>query len=285
MSTLPEGWLAWVRRGLLSRYSPLTLLDEMAGAHIEAGLARQTVLSACQQLLDMPAAQLAEQSYQYERSRIADGNTLMLADKTVPVVFRIAQPDIAVIDGFLSDAECEALICLAADRLVPSTVANLEDGSTQPHQARSSSGMYFSVGENALLDTIEQRLASLTGLPVSHGEGLQMLHYLVGKEYQPHYDYFPEQHAGSQTFLAQGGQRVLTMIMYLNDVEAGGETVFPAVGLKVLPRKGSLLYFSYTNSQGQLDPRTLHGGAPVVRGEKWIATKWVRMHPRTQAQP
>lgn len=66
------------------------------------------------------------------------------------------------------------------------------------------------------------------------------------------------------------------MIVYLNDVEEGGETVFPTLGLSVVPRRGCGLYFEYTNSQRQVDQKTLHAGAPIVRGEKWVLTKWMR---------
>jgi prolyl 4-hydroxylase len=69
---------------------------------------------------------------------------------------------------------------------------------------------------------------------------------------------------------------VSTLIIYLNDVEEGGETVFPESGLSVSPRQGSGLYFEYCNHLGQLDPLSLHAGAPVIAGEKWIVTKWMR---------
>ncbi len=81
---------------------------------------------------------------------------------------------------------------------------------------------------------------------------------------------------GSAVHLAKGGQRVSTMVIYLNDVEEAGETTFPDVGLSVTPKKGAAVYFEYCNSQNQVDPLTLHAGAPVAAGEKWIATKWMR---------
>lgn len=72
--------------------------------------------------------------------------------------------------------------------------------------------------------------------------------------------------------LINGGQRVSTLIMYLNDVVSGGETIFPKIGLSIVPKKGSAaaVYFEYSNSLGQVDPLTLHGGSPVVQGEKWM---------------
>lgn len=71
-------------------------------------------------------------------------------------------------------------------------------------------------------------------------------------------------------------RRVSTLVIYLNDVEGGGETMFPEVGLSVTPKKGSAVYFEYCNSLGQIDPLSLHCGVPVTAGEKWIATKWMR---------
>jgi prolyl 4-hydroxylase len=112
--------------------------------------------------------------------------------------------------------------------------------------------------------------------PVDNGEGFQILHYGVGGEYTPHFDYFPPEQPGSATHISRGGQRVSTLVMYLNDVEEGGETTFPDVGLSVSPRAGSAVYFRYFNGAGQIDPLTLHAGAPVLAGEKWIMTKWMR---------
>ena len=102
--------------------------------------------------------------------------------------------------------------------------------------------------------------------PVENGEGLQILNYKVGGEYKPHFDYFPPGDPGSAVHLAKGGQRVSTMVIYLNDVEEAGETTFPDVGLSVTPKKGAAVYFEYCNSQNQVDPLTLHAGAPWQRG-------------------
>jgi prolyl 4-hydroxylase len=67
-----------------------------------------------------------------------------------------------------------------------------------------------------------------------------------------------------------------TLIVYLNDVVEGGATAFPEIGLSVTPRRGHAVYFEYANSRQQLDGKSLHAGAPVIRGEKWAMTKWMR---------
>lgn len=74
----------------------------------------------------------------------------------------------------------------------------------------------------------------------------------------------------------KGGQRVGTFLIYLNDVAEGGETVFPKVGLSIVPKKGSAIYFHYANEQGQLDRLSVHSSLPVKKGEKWAAAKWIR---------
>ena len=117
-------------------------------------------------------------------------------------------------------------------------------------------------------------MADLMGWPVENGEGLQVLRYRPGAQYTPHYDYFDPTHAGSVTNLLRGGQRVASLVCYLNTPTKGGATVFPELQLEVAPVKGNAVFFSYDRPHPV--SRSLHGGAPVVEGEKWVATKWVR---------
>ncbi len=121
---------------------------------------------------------------------------------------------------------------------------------------------------------LEARIAKLLNWPVENGEGLQVLHYQPGAEYKPHYDYFDPNEPGTPTILKRGGQRVATVIVYLGEPEKGGGTTFPNVNLVVAPKRGNAVFFSYDKPH----PSTLslHGGAPVIAGEKWIATKWLR---------
>jgi prolyl 4-hydroxylase len=135
--------------------------------------------------------------------------------------------------------------------------------------------MFFKLGETPLVRNIEARLAKLLDLPVEHGEGLQVLHYLPGQEYEPHYDWFDPTQPGYAAVTARGGQRIASVVMYLNTPEEGGGTAFPNVGLTVTAQTGSAVYFAYEGG----DTSSLHAGLPVIRGEKWIATKWLRERP------
>ena len=125
-----------------------------------------------------------------------------------------------------------------------------------------------------MVAAIEARIARLLGWPLENGEGLQVLRYGPGAEYKPHYDYFDPAEPGTASILARGGQRVATLIMYLQEPDQGGATVFPDLRLQVVPRRGSAVFFSY--SQAHPCSQSLHGGMPVLAGEKWIATKWLR---------
>lgn len=190
------------------------------------------------------------------------------------VVVSMREPRVVVLAGFLSDEECDALRQLAAPRLARSETVDNSTGGSEVNDARTSAGMFFGRGETALIERIEQRIAALLRWPVENGEGLQVLHYRPGAEYKPHYDYFDPAQPGSATILKRGGQRVGTVVMYLNTPEAGGGTTFPDVHLEVFPVKGHAVFFSYDRAHP--DSRSLHGGAPVIAGEKWVATKWLR---------
>jgi prolyl 4-hydroxylase len=203
-------------------------------------------------------------------------NRIEVSDRCVDVLFALEAPRIILFGGLLSDEECDALIEASRGKLERSSVVNNETGAYDVHPHRTSLGTHFRRGETELVRRIERRIAQLLEFPEAHGEPIQILHYLPGGEYRPHFDYFDPQQPGSDKVLAMGGQRIATLIMYLNDCEQGGATTFPKVGVSVLPKRGNAVYFAYTAPDGALDARSLHGGAPVRGGEKWIATKWLR---------
>jgi len=195
-------------------------------------------------------------------------------DRRVHVVQAMAMPRIVVFGSLLSDAECEELIALARPRLARSLTVATQTGGEEVNQDRTSNGMFFQRGENPLCARIEQRIAELLNWPLEFGEGLQVLHYGPGAEYKPHHDYFDPAQPGTPAILQRGGQRVGTVVMYLGTPRKGGATVFPDVHLEVAPVKGHAVFFSYDRPHPMT--RTLHGGAPVIEGEKWVATKWLR---------
>ncbi len=195
-------------------------------------------------------------------------------DRTVDVLVSMALPRLVVFGNLLSGEECDALIAAAAPRLARSLTVATDTGGEEVNADRTSAGMFFTRGEDPLVQRIEARIARLLDWPLDHGEGLQVLHYPPGAEYKPHYDYFDPAEPGTPTLLRRGGQRVATLILYLNTPEQGGGTVFPDVHMEVAAQRGNAVFFSYDRPHP--DTRSLHGGAPVLAGEKWIATKWLR---------
>ncbi|KAK6258136.1 hypothetical protein SCA6_012610 [Theobroma cacao] len=202
------------------------------------------------------------------------------------------EPRAFIYHNFLSKKECEYLIQLAKPHMEKSTVVDSETGKSKDSRVRTSSGTFLARGRDKTIRNIEKRIADFTFIPVEHGEGLQILHYEVGQKYEPHYDYFMDEFNTKN-----GGQRIATVLMYLSDVEEGGETVFPAAkgnisavpwwnelsecgkgGLSVKPKMGDALLFWSMKPDASLDPSSLHGGCPVIRGNKWSSTKWIRVN-------
>ena len=195
-------------------------------------------------------------------------------DRHVHVLSTQLNPRIVVFGDLLSEDECAALVEEARPRMARSRTVATKTGGEEVNVDRTSDGMFFARAESPLIARIEARIARLLRWPVENGEGLQILHYGPGAEYKPHYDYFDPGEPGTPTILKRGGQRVATLVMYLSEPARGGGTVFPDVHLEVAPKRGNAVFFSYERPHPST--RTLHGGSPVIDGEKWIATKWLR---------
>jgi prolyl 4-hydroxylase len=280
---LSTGLRNWITDNLRRGNSPAAMAEVLVKQEFEAHIARGLVEAfasahAAGTALPEHSVKLdvAAPEYQYEPPRIAAGNVLRAPDAEIRVLQRLERPIIVLLEGVLSRCECERLIELARPRLQRSTVVDPRTGSNTVADYRNSEGMFFRVGETPFIAQLDQRLAALMNWPLENGEGLQVLRYSSGGHTAPHFDFLIPSNGTNSDSIARSGQRMCTLIVYLNDVPAGGETVFPAVGLAVTPRRGNAVYFEYTNSRMQVDQRSLHAGAPVTQGEKWVMTKWMR---------
>lgn len=269
---LPSEWQVWLRDNVdkgCSDNSILTLMLKNGFKLPVATTALEEVRSGDVSLLERVVQ--ARPCVAIEHNRIAcEGG------HEVRVLTHMKEPYVVYFEHVLTDEECDEMVSLSDSKLEESTVIDMALGTAVPHAHRTSTGCSFKRGELPLIERIEQRLATLVNWPVDHGEGLQILRYENGGEYRAHYDFFDPAHAGSQKHIAQAGQRVGTVIMYLSDVEEGGGTTMPTIGFEVRPRKGSALFFCNVDGYGEVDSMTLHAGVPVVKGVKYIATKWLR---------
>lgn len=195
-------------------------------------------------------------------------------DRRVQVLLSLQHPQLVLFGNLLSDAECEQLIADAQPAMARSRTVAQQPDSAEITPDRTSFGMFYTRGQTPVVARLEARIAKLLNWPTEHGEGLQILNYHPGAEYKPHYDYFNPSEPHSAAHLARGGQRVGTLLIYLNDVPNGGCTYFPESQLRIHPRKGHAVFFAYPTPEAHT--LTLHAGDPVIQGEKWLATKWLR---------
>lgn len=259
-------WQQWVVRNIERGVLEGSLIDA----------ATREIRAAWAQRNEGLRARSESQGYHYETAPTPQTRSVRIADRDISVLMNMEEPRIVLYGNVLSPEECETLIALASPKMTPSQTHDRATAQLVVKDFRSSNGCFFKRAENELIERLEQRLSDLTQWPVENGEGLQILQYRQGGEYRAHFDFFPPESPTSQLSLTNGGQRVATLIVYLNTVEDGGETYFPKLDLKIKPLQGNALYFSYTNTNNELDRMTLHGGAPPTHGEKWIVTKWMR---------
>ena len=261
----------WLKTSVEGGHGRDALLQSLCAAGYRKDFARRAVDFAWARFGAAPAP--AQTSSELPA---ASPNSIVTADRRVDILAALDAPRVILFGDLLAAEECDALIAASRVKLTRSTVVDPKTGAYNAHPDRTSSGTHFERAENEVIARLERRISELVAVPIENGEPIQVLRYLPGAEYKPHWDYFDPSHPGNAKVLALGGQRVATLVMYLNDVESGGSTVFPEIGLDVLPRRGNAVYFAYATEDGQLDRRTLHGGSPVIAGEKWIATKWLR---------
>ena len=283
----------WIAHNLGRGVPASAIVSELKAHRTEPQLAHAMVASVAQALATgapLPDGKLVLRTRAAEIPTMQDGfvpdadllpaqPSIALPDRRIRMLARLERPRLALLSDVLSAEECRQLMAAARPRLAASQVVDPTTGKDMAKPHRSSLGMFFRPRETPLVERIEQRIAVLTGHPAGHGEGLQILRYPAGTESTPHFDYLLPSNEANRESLARSGQRVATFILYLNDVPAGGETVFPQAGWSFVPRQGHAVYFQYGNQAGQVDPASLHAGAPVREGEKWIATKWIRNRP------
>jgi len=197
--------------------------------------------------------------------------------------FHISVPcyDIMEIEDFLTSEECDKIIELASTRLEPSRVYT-DNSDLHDTENRKSDQAWLLNDYDPLVHKISQKVAEYSGYPIENQEDLQVVHYEPGGFFKPHYDACE----GTKDFCKRmdgiAGPRLWTYIIYLNDDLEGGETLFPYLNKKVIPKKGKCAIFQSSDDNGKLIRQSLHGGEPVTKGIKWICNKWIRINPYTR---
>ncbi len=191
-------------------------------------------------------------------------------------VRRIAvdKAELWAVPRFLDIVDCGRLMTMIDATARPSTAYEVD--YSQGHRTSYSGYLH---ADDPFIAGLQKRLDDLLGIEPSWGERIEGQRYLPGQEFRPHTDWFPP---GSPSWAQEkdcGGQRAITAMAYLNAVEEGGETAFHRLDIQVTPYPGTLLIWNNADENGIPNPWTTHAGAPVMRGAKYILTKWYRCRP------
>jgi prolyl 4-hydroxylase len=199
--------------------------------------------------------------------------------KDPTIIYHEKAPFIAYYENVANQQECKELTDLAKGKLQPSAV--LGDSKKKLSSARKSDQAWIHHNFNEKVLQISERIASIVGQPLNHAEKLQIVRYQPGGMFNAHFDTFQSSSKLGREYLLKGGQRIYTALLYLNTVQAGGETFFPALSLDISPTQGNLLVFeNFSRETNQVHLLARHGSRPLKEGEKWIATLWFREKPQ-----
>jgi prolyl 4-hydroxylase len=187
-----------------------------------------------------------------------------------------ASPIVHAVKGMASAAECQWLIARAAPRLKRALVYNNPSG-VDSGRTNQFTLLNFA-NADLIAEMIRTRISNELRAPLPCLEISQVLRYEVGEEFVLHCDFLDPQALRDE--IARNGQRVATVLIYLNEDFEGGETSFPRLGLNHRGGTGDALVFSNVGPAGKPDDRTQHAGCPPTQGEKWVFSQWVRNRAR-----
>lgn len=191
-------------------------------------------------------------------------------------------PRIGVVAGFLWPEACDWFIGLGQGKLKPAAIYDFEERRERLSKERTNSDLPFNLFQSRVSTCLLQaRIESAFGAPVTNYEALTLMHYAPGEEFTPHHDFLASDKPGLAEDLRIRGQRVLTVLIYLNDDYEGGETEFPKIGFAFKAKRGDALVFANVGADGRPAINSLHAGRSPLSGEKWLLSQWIRNRPQS----
>lgn len=193
-----------------------------------------------------------------------------------PGVQRVPSPKVAmfIVKNFLEPELCQLLMMKIEAERRPSTIAD-DNGD---YAFRTSETCDLAANDPLVME-LKRRMIAFTGLDPARGEPMQGQRYEVGQEFKAHTDYFEPSGRDFARYCTMSGQRTWTVMLYLNDVEAGGATRFKAIDKIVQPEMGKLLAWNNLRPDGTVNPSTIHHAMKVRAGTKYVITQWFRERP------
>ncbi len=186
------------------------------------------------------------------------------------------EPLIFAIDNFLTEEECEHFIDIAKPNMKRAFVSDNKVGVFSA--GRTGSNTWIKHNTDKITKKIAMKVSIILKIPMENAESFQAIHYDVSQRYNQHYDgYKKEDTEKCKRCLKYGGQRIVTALLYLNDVEEGGGTSFPNLNIISNAKKGKMIVFeNCIKGTTDIHPNSLHAGMPVIKGEKYAINLWFR---------
>ena len=182
--------------------------------------------------------------------------------------------DLFVVRGVASETECAGVMKIIDADLVPSLLMS----PTPDKEFRTSQTCNLNPAV-PLVGEVDRKIREVVGIQEELGETIQGQRYAVGQQFKPHFDFFFPTEPYWPHVEQSGGQRTWTAMLFLNEPEAGGQTIFTEAGVSVRPRTGNLLVWNNLTAEGELNQKSMHTGSPVAAGNKYVLTKWYRERP------
>ena len=188
-----------------------------------------------------------------------------------------SSPIVYVVHDFISDEECNAFIDFGRKNLKRSKIIDPDQDAYIFDNSRTSYQCWIKHDANDHINEASKKLSTLVHMPIRNAESFQLVYYSQGAEYQEHCDAFNYDTEVGKKHWEPGGQRMITALIYLNNVEKGGGTAFPRLDIEIIPKKGDVLIFhNCKEGTNRTDYDSLHAGLPVISGEKWAVNLWFR---------
>lgn len=269
MAILPTEWHTWVLQNILGGRDNLSIANELLTKGFTLNQIKTSMGNYYPPNLVCPRD---EDFYK----QLANPNPLKQLNKKDAeynvMYLESEKAQVFTIDDFLDVETCQNIIALIKNHLHPSEMT----GNNVKKNHRTSTTCHLSYLTEEIASDVDAKIINMMGFGFGETEGIQAQHYAVGQEFKEHTDYFEPAAQEYQEYANVLGQRTWTVMVYLNDVEQGGETEFLELGLKFTPKRGMAVVWNNLNIDGTPNPSTIHQAHPIIAGEKTIITKWFR---------
>lgn len=177
----------------------------------------------------------------------------------------------SILKNFITKEKCNQIINSVQNKLIDSEVVGGK------HKNIRNSQQYWISKNDPLVKPMFEKVSKMFNIPFENAEDLQVVRYMPNQYYNEHHDSCCDNNEKCMDFIKRGGQRMLTVLIYLNNEFGEGNTYFKNLNLKVKPPTGdAIVFFPLAKGTNKCHPLALHAGMPVSQGAKWVANLWFR---------